>query len=281
MYLSHLLMPRVVEGWVRIPKEITPQAILLRKPGEEKFLTAARLEKERQSEDGFSLYRWEVLMLPILDPHPGTGFEAALLDEKSAILYPLGYTFNKAQAAKKHELVRPSGLQPANRWFDHFPLKDSRCFPFRSAAIVDQEPRRTLKLSKLWTTPSDATLPTDSNQSSLCLAQYCSFKPLTLSIPLLMARPLDARDPVGAEGCGRAGAAYGMTTHSNSGTLNAVQSAFGVTASQVSTFVSSASSSANYPAALKVSSRPSNFADPDLLVQMNIIFGQIGYSYRI
>lgn len=94
VYLSHRMVPRVVEGWVRIPKEIgNPQAILLRKPGEEKFLAATRLEKEKQSENGFSLYRWEFLVLPILDPHPGTGFEAALLNEKSAILYPLGYVF--------------------------------------------------------------------------------------------------------------------------------------------------------------------------------------------
>jgi hypothetical protein len=90
LYLSVHVNPRVVEGWVRIPEKITPQAILIRKPGHAKFLTATRLEKDKRSENGFSLYRWKFLILPILDPDSGSRFEAALLDEKEAILFPLG-----------------------------------------------------------------------------------------------------------------------------------------------------------------------------------------------
>ena len=81
--------PRVIEGWVRFPERITLQAILLKKPGEEKFLTAARLDKEKGSETGFSVYRWKFLILPMLDPDPGARLEAALLDEKGAVLFPL------------------------------------------------------------------------------------------------------------------------------------------------------------------------------------------------
>jgi hypothetical protein len=88
VYLSHHIDPRVVGGWVRIPERITPQAILLRKPGEEKFLTAARLEKEKGSPKGLSVYRWKLVILPKLDPDRGARFEAALLDEKEAILFP-------------------------------------------------------------------------------------------------------------------------------------------------------------------------------------------------
>ena len=89
VYLSHQTMPRVVEGWVRIPEQIVPQAILLRKPAEEKFLAAARLEKKEQSGNGFSVYRWQFLIDQRLDQHPETGFEAALLDESAGILYAL------------------------------------------------------------------------------------------------------------------------------------------------------------------------------------------------
>ena len=92
LYLSHHTDPRVLEGWVRIPERITAQAILLRKPGEEKFLTAAKLEKEKGSENGLSKYRWQFLILPALDPDPGARFEAALLDEKEAVLFPLRNT---------------------------------------------------------------------------------------------------------------------------------------------------------------------------------------------
>ncbi|HTD15356.1 MAG TPA: hypothetical protein VK673_09265 [Chthoniobacterales bacterium] len=92
LYLSHHTDPRVVEGWVQIPERITPHAILLRKPGEEKFLTAAKLEKEKGSEKGLFKYRWQFLILPVLDPDPGARFEAALLDEKEAMLFPLGNT---------------------------------------------------------------------------------------------------------------------------------------------------------------------------------------------
>lgn len=93
VYLSHQTMPRVIEGSVRIPEKITPQAILLRKPAEEKFLTAARLEKKGRSENGFSSYRWQFLVDQRLDSQSQTGFEAALLDESAGILYALGNTF--------------------------------------------------------------------------------------------------------------------------------------------------------------------------------------------
>ena len=93
VYLSHQTMSRVVEGWVRIPERIIPQAILLRKPAEEKFFTAARLEKKGQSENGFSVYRWQFLIDKRSDSHSQTGFEAALLDESGGILYALGNTF--------------------------------------------------------------------------------------------------------------------------------------------------------------------------------------------
>jgi len=72
---------------VRIPEQIVPQAILLRKPAEEKFLAAAGLEKKGQSGNGFSVYRWQFLIDQRLDQHPETGFEAALLDESAGILY--------------------------------------------------------------------------------------------------------------------------------------------------------------------------------------------------
>jgi len=93
VYLSHQTMPRVVEGWVRIPDQIISQAILLRKPAEGRFLTAARLEKKGRSGSGFSVYRLQFLIDQRLDPHPETGFEAALLDASGGILYTLGNTF--------------------------------------------------------------------------------------------------------------------------------------------------------------------------------------------
>ena len=93
LYLSHHINLRVIEGWVRVPERITPQAILLRKSGAAKFLAVAGLVKEKQSVEGFFVYRWKFLILPILAPDPGAGFEAALLDEKAAILYPLGNAF--------------------------------------------------------------------------------------------------------------------------------------------------------------------------------------------
>ena len=93
VYLSHQTMPRVVEGWVRIPERIIPQAILLKKPTADKYLAAASLEKKGRSENGFSAYRWRILIYQRLDSHSQTGFEAALLDESAGILYPLGNTF--------------------------------------------------------------------------------------------------------------------------------------------------------------------------------------------
>ena len=93
LYLNGHIDPRVLEGRVRIPERITPQAILLRKPGEAKYVAAARLVKEEQSAKGFFVYRWMFLILPELDPDPRTGFEAAVLDEEGAILYPLETAF--------------------------------------------------------------------------------------------------------------------------------------------------------------------------------------------
>jgi hypothetical protein len=93
VYLSHQTMPRVLEGWVRIPEELIPQAILIRKPAQEKFFAAAWLEKKGQSGNGFSVYRWQFLIDQRLDPRPETGFEAALFDERAGILYTLGDAF--------------------------------------------------------------------------------------------------------------------------------------------------------------------------------------------
>jgi hypothetical protein len=95
MYLSHRMMSRVIEGWIRIPKEIDPQAILLRKPGEEKFLAAARLEKEKQLENGFSLYRWEFLMLPIVDPIPEPDLKRPCLMKSRRFFIRWDMSFNK------------------------------------------------------------------------------------------------------------------------------------------------------------------------------------------
>jgi hypothetical protein len=94
LYLNSHINPRVLEGSVLIPERITPEAILLRKPGEANYLTAARLIKEKESVEGV-VYRWMFLIHPELDPEPGAGFEAAILDEKGAILYPLGMLFDK------------------------------------------------------------------------------------------------------------------------------------------------------------------------------------------
>jgi hypothetical protein len=94
LYLNSHIDPRVLEGGVVIPERITPEAILLRKPGEAKYLTAARLIKEKESVEGI-VYRWIFLIHPELDPEPGGGFEAAILDEKAAMLYPLGMLFEK------------------------------------------------------------------------------------------------------------------------------------------------------------------------------------------
>jgi hypothetical protein len=93
LYLNSHIDPRVLEGRVWIPERITPQAILLRKPGEAKYLAAAMLVKEEQSAKGFFVYRWMFLILPELDPDPRAGFEAAVLDEKGATLYPLETAF--------------------------------------------------------------------------------------------------------------------------------------------------------------------------------------------
>jgi hypothetical protein len=94
LYLNSHINPRVLEGSVLISESITPLAILLRKPGEVKYLAAARLIKGKESVEG-SVYRWMFLILPELDSEPGGGFEAAVLDEKAAILYPLGMSVAK------------------------------------------------------------------------------------------------------------------------------------------------------------------------------------------
>jgi len=46
VYLSRQTMPRVLEGWVRIPEELIPQAILIRKPAQEKFFCSSLVRKE-------------------------------------------------------------------------------------------------------------------------------------------------------------------------------------------------------------------------------------------
>src|SRR5271166_6563701 len=57
------------------------------------FLTWPLLKKKGQSGNGFSVYRLQFLIDQRLDPHPETGFEAALLDASGGILYTLGNTF--------------------------------------------------------------------------------------------------------------------------------------------------------------------------------------------
>ena len=94
LYLNSHIDPRVLEGSVVMPERIIPEAILLRKPGEAKYLTAARLIKEKESTEVL-VYRWMLLIHPELDPEPGAVFEAAILDKNAAILYPLGMLFDK------------------------------------------------------------------------------------------------------------------------------------------------------------------------------------------
>lgn len=78
-------------------------------------------------------------------------------------------------------------------------------------------------------------------------------------------------------------------TFSQSGTLNSVQAALGTTAAAVTAWVGLEAAStplagpalSSYPVSVQHGAVESNWPDPGLINQMNIVLTQANYQYRI